>query len=149
MQPSLDHQRLEQYLVYIAEQVDSVAERVQSDAEVEELRRDPLAMDGVVYRLQTAIQAMIDVAYQLCAHAFSTAPDGAAHAFELLRQHGLLSEEMLQETRRMSRFRNLVVHGYLRRDDAIVMEIARNHLEDFRTFIREVRSYLEGEAATE
>lgn len=143
---SADRDRLSERLAHIAGMVTAIRERVPDEGAFSRLARDSFALDGLVYRLQTAIQSMIDVAFQLSAKEFTRAPENAAQAFEILETERLIPPELMARIRRMVRFRNLVVHGYLRRDDAIIKEIALKHLADFSAFIRVIAENLPGES---
>ena len=113
---SADMDRVEEHLAHVVDVVLSVQARVPDHDAYALLQRDPFALDGLVHRLQTAIQAMIDVAFQLSAKVFKQAPENAVQAFEILKREGVIPPEQMPDLRRMARFRNLVVHGYLRRD---------------------------------
>lgn len=132
---SVERDRVLERLVHIADVVNSVRERLPDSAAYDDFRIDPFAVDGLVYRLQTAVQSMIDVAFQLSAKEFSQAPESAMQAFEILESEGITPAPLTEIIRRMVRFRNLVVHGYLRRDDAVVKEIALQHVGDLSACI--------------
>lgn len=144
---SADAGRLEEHLLHVADVVQSVRQRVPDARAFTELQEDPFALDGLVYRLQTAVQSMIDVAFQLSAKEFRRAPENSAQAFEILESEGIITREHLARIRQMVRFRNLIVHGYLRRDDAIIGEIAVQRLTDFSAFVQAVRRYLKANSA--
>jgi uncharacterized protein YutE (UPF0331/DUF86 family) len=42
----------------------------------------------------------------------------------------------------MARFRNLLVHGYARVDNARVLEIIRENLDDIKAFVKEILANL-------
>ena len=65
---------------------------------------------------------------------------------KILERERVIPSEQMADLRRMVRFRGLVVHGYLRRDDAVIGEIALQHLDDFTAFVQAVRSHLKGSA---
>ncbi len=64
-------------------------------------------------------------------------------AFEILEREGVVPSEQLPDLRRMLRFRNLVAHDCLRRDDVVIGEIALERLGDFSAFVRAVRAKLQ------
>lgn len=139
---SADSERLQSYLSHVTDVVLSVRARIPDQNAFARLQGDPFALDGLVYRLQTAVQAMIDVAFQLSAKAFKQAPENSAQAFEILEREGVIPKEQLPDLRRMVRFRSLIVHGYLHRDDAIIGEMALEHLGDFSAFVDAVQKHL-------
>ncbi len=91
------------------------------------------------YRLQTAIEALIDIAYHLAAKGGRQAAKDAHEAFEAMVRLGILEASAMPRYHAMLRFRNLVVHGYLNIDDRqiyamITGEDARDIEEVLRRF---------------
>lgn len=115
----------------------------------DEFSADPWRVKGVKYSLQTAIEAMIDIAYHVCAKAFAHAPQDAHDAFRCLAEHGVIDPEHLPIFREMVRFRNRIVHGYQRVDDNRVYRIVKDHRADFRAFVAALRRYLKTSAPGE
>jgi uncharacterized protein YutE (UPF0331/DUF86 family) len=63
--------------------------------------------------------------------------------FRVLREEGVVPDELLPALLDMARFRNLIVHDYARIDDAKVYAILKKHLEDFDEFAKAIVAYLE------
>ena len=124
-------ERIRERLLYIREQV-SVLEPLSKDADLRASRmRDQLSYSGIVRNLQTSIEAMIDIAFHLCAKLYAKEPESAAHAFEILAERGDVPKEFLPRVLEMVRFRNLVVHGYLHTKPELVEKIITDDLGDF------------------
>ncbi len=68
-------------------------------------------------------------------------PDYAT-AIDRLAEMGVLPREFATRFRGVAGFRNVVVHGYLDIDVALLHRLLNDHLEDFTTFARQVGSYL-------
>lgn len=109
-----------------------------------ERRLDPAALDEVwaVERgLQVCIQNCLDVATHLAAAAGRDVPDYAT-AIDRLAELGIVSPEFARRFRGIAGFRNVLVHGYLEVDLALVERVLHDRLEDFRAFARDVERHL-------
>lgn len=110
---------------------------------------DATALDEVwaVERgLQVCIQNCLDVATHLAAAAGRDVPDYAT-AIDRLAELGVLSPEFARRFRGIAGFRNVLVHGYLEVDLALVERVLGERLEDFRAFARDVERYLVAQGA--
>lgn len=135
-------------LAFISGEVAALEQLVESFS-VDEFSADPWRVKGVKYSLQTVIEAMIDVAYHVCAKAFARAPQDAHEALLCLAEHGVIAREHLPIFREMVHFRNRVVHGYQRVDDDRVYRIVKDHRADFRAFVMALTRYLQTSAPGE
>lgn len=100
----------------------------------EKLFEDADRFQGVKYRFVVAIEICIDVAQHVISSEGLRAPADFADAFVVLGESEVLDEDLVRHLGDMARFRNLLVHGYGRVDDARVSEILRTRLEDFDQF---------------
>lgn len=96
----------------------------------------------VLYTLQTAIQAALDVASHVVSDDRLGEPRTNAELFILLQRAGWVPLELLPHLRAMVGFRNVVVHGYDDVDLSIVREILTHHLSDLERFVEAVRARL-------
>lgn len=143
----VDHDRVGERLRYIREQV-ALLQPLALDADLRARRMgDPLTFGGIVRALQTAVEAMIDIAFHLCAKRYAREPQHAVHAFEILAELGDVPEAFLPRVRRMVRFFYLVVHGYLRVEPGLVEDIMAHDLADFATWERIVGAATRGTGA--
>jgi len=90
---------------------------------------------AVRYSLQTAVEALIDIAYHIAAKRLSAAPQDGYAAFAQLAGAGFIPRDLLPKIGRMVGFRNRVVHRYLDVDDAHVVRIVRDELGDFEAVL--------------
>jgi uncharacterized protein YutE (UPF0331/DUF86 family) len=102
--------------------------RLAAGVDAERFAVDPLMAPAALYRLQTAIGSLSDVAYHRCAKALQYAPRDAHDAFAHLVSAGRLPAERAPALRAMVRFRNRVVDGYLDRDARQVFQVLREGL---------------------
>ncbi|MGC2322108.1 MAG: DUF86 domain-containing protein [Terriglobales bacterium] len=122
------------------------------DAAVQALRRHASQLVGrlrddvderwtVERGLQLCAQNCLDVATHLAASAGRDAPDYAS-ALDVLGQLGVLPPEFVRRFRGIAGFRNVVVHGYLAVDPAVLHRLLNERLGDFAEFARHVEGYL-------
>jgi uncharacterized protein YutE (UPF0331/DUF86 family) len=106
-----------------------------------ERRADQLWLRGIKYTFITAIEACIDVAQHLCSAQGWGPPEDNGDAMRLLGLHGVLDEEHAKRMRQSVGFRNVLVHEYVRVDDAVVL--ARlSDLDDLEEFVAVVARYV-------
>lgn len=131
---SVNTDRIRERLIYIRQQIGLLQPLADDTQMRQERMRDELSFSGVVRHLQTSIEAMIDIAFHLCAKRHAKEPESAANAFEILADHGDLPREVLRKVLEMVRFRNLVVHGYLHVQRELVEKVLVEGLTDFSDF---------------
>lgn len=68
--------------------------------------------------------------------------------FEILVRNGVLPDTFLPALRKMAGFRNIVVHEYVRIDDAQVYGMFRSNLPDFETYASAIVVFLMTEDAS-
>jgi uncharacterized protein YutE (UPF0331/DUF86 family) len=90
--------------------------------------------DSIILNLQRACEAAIDLAMALVKTHRLGPPQESRHAFELLRDAGLLDPSLAMRMQRMVGFRNVAIHDYQSLNLAIVQAIVTEHLDDFRAF---------------
>ncbi len=95
--------------------------------------------------LQLCSQNALDVATHLAASSGRDVPDYAA-AIDRLADMEILPRDFAARFRGVAGFRNVVVHGYLDVDVALLHRLLNQHLDDFSTFARQVGAYLERHA---
>ena len=111
-------------------------------------RPDAIGQDLVQERfiehtLQIAIQAVLDIASHVVSDDKLGEPRTNRELFDLLRNHGWISEELCRTLHQVVGFRNIVVHGYGVVDPEIVRDVAENHAGDLLEFVAEIRAHLE------
>src|SRR5947199_2109743 len=108
---------------------------------MEELISDPEERWIVERGLQLSAQNALDVATHLAASTGRDVPDYAT-AIDRLAEMGVLPYDFATRFRGVAGFRNIVVHGYLDVDIALLHRLLNEHLVDFSTFARHVGTYL-------
>lgn len=91
--------------------------------------------------LQLCVQNVLDIASHLVAAHGLDAPDYAT-AIDRLAEIGVLSAEFSAHLRSLAGFRNVLVHGYLQVDLAVVERVLKENLPDLEQFAARVDTYL-------
>lgn len=92
--------------------------------------------------LQICVQNCLDVATHLAAAAGRDVPDYAT-AVDRLEELGVLPGEFVRRFRSVAGFRNVLVHGYLEVDPAVLHRVLNERLDDFETFARHALAHLD------
>lgn len=133
MSGHIDVGRLRQRSAYIEAQLEALRRRTADPKAREELLSDTFASGAVKYALQTAVEAVIDMAYHLAVQLCGTAPGSAVEAFQALAGQGYMNAEDAARFAAMARVRDKVVHGY---GDVTIEGLARILEEDLQDFER-------------
>jgi uncharacterized protein YutE (UPF0331/DUF86 family) len=94
----------------------------------------------VEHTLQIAIQAALDVAGHIVSDERLGEPVTNKQLFDLLAANGWIGPDLATRLRRMSGFRNILVHGYASVDPLVVRDVLENHLGDLDDFVGQVRA---------
>ena len=97
----------------------------------------------VEHTLQVMIQASLDIAARIVASDRLGEPTSNQALFELLERAGWLAPELRSELGKMAGFRNVLVHGYVAVDAAIVRDVLEHRLEDIESFVGSIRRKLD------
>jgi uncharacterized protein YutE (UPF0331/DUF86 family) len=92
--------------------------------------------------LQIAIEDCLDIGKHIIAEAAFRAPDDNQDIFVVLHDEGLIPKKLLTRLIDMAKFRKLVVHDYVRIDNAIVYGILKRRLVDFEAYAHAIQKYL-------
>lgn len=131
---TIDDERVVSKIAYIKAQISDIEELL-SKKDKKRILSDPWTIKGLKYSLQTAIEALIDIIFHLCAKHFNKAPVDARDGLEILVQNKVIDDKSFFVYSQMIGFRNRIVHGYQQVSDERVYEMASEELGDFQTFI--------------
>jgi uncharacterized protein YutE (UPF0331/DUF86 family) len=95
---------------------------------------DARNLDSALHRLQTSIQALLDVGAYVVGSLKLPTPQHSADIIISLRDAGMIDPTAAESYVRMAAFRNRVVHLYNRIDPAIVLDILQNHSHELQAF---------------
>jgi uncharacterized protein YutE (UPF0331/DUF86 family) len=95
----------------------------------------------VILNLTRAVQLSVDIATHILSTTNQPIPSTMAEAFVSLERINIISSEIADKMRRSVGYRNVAVHNYDDIDLSITFDIANNHLDDFKEFIKQTLHY--------
>ena len=105
-----------------------------SSVTLEEYSRDWKVQRIVERTLQMMIETCADIANHIISDRGYRIPDNYGDTFRVLHENGVLKNDLFEIMLKMARFRNIVVHQYDKVDEAIVIGILRNNLNNFTAY---------------
>ena len=120
---------LSRCLVRIVEKTPATAEALKADLD----RQDIIAVN-----LERAVQACVDIGLHIISQRSRLLPDSMAGTFLSLAELGVIDNHTAAVMRKTVGFRNTAVHAYRTINWDIVFSICTRHLDDFRSFARQV-----------
>jgi len=106
----------------------------------DEFASDFRNLDSAQHRLQTSIQALIDLGSHRIAHLGLTPPETSREILEILQTAGHLPEGSVERFGPIFGFRNRIVHMYDKVDPKIVYEILLDSRRDLGDLLRALLS---------
>jgi uncharacterized protein YutE (UPF0331/DUF86 family) len=104
---------------------------------------DPIAIGAAKYYLQTAVDAILDIASHILSGQELGTFENHATTFEVLVKNGILQQEHLETYRQMLGLRNRLGHFYTSVDPPILYDIIVQALGDFDPFLADVTRLLD------
>jgi uncharacterized protein YutE (UPF0331/DUF86 family) len=102
----------------------------------EEFASDFRNVDSALHRLQTSIQALVDIGAYIIASLGLRTPSSSAEVIDILVKHGLVPTQQRDRYVTMIQFRNRIVHFYDDLDLKILYRILNEELFDIRELYR-------------
>lgn len=93
-------------------------------------------IDSALHRLQTSIQAFVDIGGYIIASLGLRTPGTSGEVIDILVEQGLLIKERKARYISMIQFRNRIVHFYNDIDMKILYQILQDELVDIRELYR-------------
>ena len=100
----------------------------------EEFVSDFRNTDSASHRLQTSIQALLDIGSYIIASLGLRTPNTNAEIIEILSEKGYFPKDRADKYIRMGQFRNRIVHVYNHIDTETLYDILVNEMDDIITF---------------
>jgi uncharacterized protein YutE (UPF0331/DUF86 family) len=126
-------------LADLAGRVERIRRHTKSSAA--ELASDQDAFELVSFNLMLAVQLCCDIASHIIADDQLPAVRSLGEAFTRLAEHRILTAETAQGMSRAAGFRNVVAHGYVSIDPAIVHRAATDGVVDLERFAQEIAAW--------
>lgn len=98
----------------------------------EEFVSDFRNIDSCLHRLQTSIQALLDIGSYIIASLGLKTPETSAEIIELLTEEGYIPQERIDTYIKMVQFRNRIVHLYNHIDVEILYDILQHETGDIK-----------------
>ena len=112
--------------------------REEYNANPQGFETDYTRQDAAILNIQRACNAAIDMGQYLVRRERLGIPQRARDAFDLLATHGWIDTALADSLKRMTGFRNLVVHDYQSLQLPIAIQIIQHHLDDFLLYTQPV-----------
>ena len=109
----------------------------------EDFTSDFRNIDSALHRLQTSIQALLDIGSYIIASLGLKTPNTNAEIIEILGERGYISKDKAETYIKMSQFRNRIVHLYNHIDTETLYDILVNELNDIRGFCTNLLKIIE------
>ncbi len=133
----IDRDRVTAYISEIKVALDNLKNYAGFDRQT--FLSSPITIRDTKYCFIIAEQAAIDLCYHLTAKLLKKAPSDYGNCFELLEETGKFDKETLRCMANIAKFRNLLVHHYIRVDDDRVYD-KLNEIDCFERFIQELEA---------
>ncbi|MBI5191594.1 MAG: DUF86 domain-containing protein [Nitrospirae bacterium] len=117
--------------------------KAQGEGTYEEFMSDSRNVDSSLYRLQTSIQALLDIGAHIVAVLGLGSPGSNAEIITTLCDAGYIGKDKAGTYVRMAQFRNRVVHLYDHIDTEEVYGIIKNELGDIKSFFSDLIEIIE------
>ncbi|NSW89305.1 MAG: DUF86 domain-containing protein [Firmicutes bacterium] len=110
-----------------------------------EINWDVFSTDKVIRRyvertLHMAVEACLDITNHIISYEGYREPRDNKDSFEILKEQGMISEELSVQLKKMAQFRNVIVHDYLRIQPEIVYAILKKNVPDLIRFAKSIKS---------
>jgi len=100
----------------------------------EDFTSDFRNIDSALHRLQTSIQALLDIGSYIIANLGLKMPNTNTEIIKILSDAGYIPHEKIETYIDMSKFRNRIVHLYNQIDTETLYDILLNELDDIKDF---------------
>ncbi|MBE0655367.1 MAG: DUF86 domain-containing protein [Bacteroidales bacterium] len=94
------------------------------------------------YLFQVSIETCINIANHIISRFSLGIPKEYADVFRILGEKEIIPDDLESKLVQMVRFRNRLVHVYWDIDDEIIFDYLQNHLDDFRQYEKDIKTYL-------
>lgn len=100
--------------------------------------------DAATLNVLRACEQSVDLANHVIRVRHLGIPTSSANSFDLLRQAGVIGDELTRQLQKMVRFRNIIIHRYEQLELAILRTVITANLDDLLTFGQRVLAFEAG-----
>lgn len=101
------------------------------------------AQDVIVLNISRCVQLSVDIAMHICAASTEKLPQTMGQSFDVLLIMGVLSNALAIKMKKSVGFRNIAMHNYDEIDLDLTYVIAKEHIENYVEFIRQIQRYIQ------
>lgn len=141
---ALDLRTLNELLDYLEEMVDQLEEK---QINTDKLIQDDDLLYSVEYRLQTAIESVINISEHIVAGLNLGHEDTAKDTIKALAKHNIIPQDLAERLSDAADMRNILVHMYFKVNIEKIAKSATRDLEDLRSFAKAVNEFLEKQSS--
>lgn len=109
---------------------------------IKEFKEDIVTKRFIERNIELAIEQMIDICKHIVSGLDLREPETYAECLDSLVKEGIVSPKKNDTYKAMVRFRNILIHAYEGVDDSITYGIYKRRLDDFKSFVKDIRDYL-------
>lgn len=136
----LNKETIKRLLLYLEE---TLKEITQAELTKNKLLRDKDLRLSMERRLQTTIEACIDIAFHIIASKSLRVVEHNKDAILLLGEKGIIEKNLANRIAGATDMRNVLVHGYSHIDLDLFFKALTEDLEDLKEFAHQINSFLE------
>jgi uncharacterized protein YutE (UPF0331/DUF86 family) len=108
----------------------------------EEFTEDKIFQRHVVQKLLLAIGVCLDIAYNIISFERYREPQNNTDTFEILKEQGIIGEELNVRLKEMIQFRDILVHDYNYAEPEEVYAVLQKNVSDIIGFAEYVKDYI-------
>lgn len=101
----------------------------------EELKSSFERVDSIIHRLQSSIEALLDIGRYIIAELGLRIPNTNAEVIQILNGEGFVSKDKMKDYIEMIGFRNRIVHEYNSVDLKMLYEIIQNESDELKELL--------------
>jgi len=128
----INPRRLELYLETLRREMDTVQQALEMPDET--IQAMPLALRGLKYSMIVIAEVIAETCQHILAKQHKTSVSGFSETLAKAAARGVFSQELYERLLPFLHFRNLLVHGYWKVDDAQFLRNLRHGIADFSAF---------------
>lgn len=106
------------------------------------LKEDMIRYWGIERGVQISIECILDIANIIISTLDAEKPDTYRECILVLSEEDILPKTFAKKIANMVSFRNILVHDYMRVDEKIMVDILKNHLDDFSQFMNYINEWI-------
>ena len=97
--------------------------------------------DAAILNILRACEQTIDLANHIIKTHKMGVPTSSAESFDLIRKKSVIDIALAEKLKKMTHFRNIVVHQYQKTDIEIVKSVLKNDLDSFVSFTEQIMEF--------